>query len=113
MGKKCEDNWKETLQVGDIIEATDEYGKNYEGFVRYIYPKEHETTNGKCIIHFVGWKTKWDERLDIDSDKIMKRYTNKTGPRRLKSKKGQHIYFYDDDYDAMLSEITLCSKLKK
>ena len=74
------DDWRETLQTGDIVECKDEYEKWYETLVRYVYPKEHKTMAGKCIIHYIGWNIKWDEPLDIDSDRIAKRYTNHWKP---------------------------------
>jgi len=68
-------DWRDILKTGDIIECKDEQEKWYESLVRYVYPKEHKTMAGKCIIHYIGWNPKWDEPLDIDSNRICKRYT--------------------------------------
>merc|ERR1712228_286361 len=69
------DDWRETMKTGDIVECKDEQEKWYESLVRYVYPKEHKTMAGKCIIHYIGWNIKWDEPVDIDSERICKRYT--------------------------------------
>merc|ERR1712154_313664 len=78
--------------IGDIIEVRDGYGKDFESVVRYIYPNDHETMSGKCVIHYIGWETKWDETLDVNSNRIMKRYTHCKGPFR-KGRKRQRILF--------------------
>merc|ERR1712228_704153 len=82
------DDWRETMQTGDIVEAKDEQGEYYESLVRFVYPKDHKTMAGKCIIHYIGWNIKWDEPLDIDSDRICKRYTHCSKahrPREIKA----------------------------
>merc|ERR1712066_435381 len=42
-------DWRETLQIGDIVEVRDFKGKDFESVVRYIYPNDHETMSGKCV----------------------------------------------------------------
>ena len=75
-------NWRETIQIGDIIDAKDEQDKWYETLVRYVYPKGHEH-EGKMIVHFIGWNLKWDEILLIEDDeRVAKRHTHTRGPHR-------------------------------
>ena len=69
----------------------DEQEKYYESLVRFVYPKDHETMAGKCIIHYIGWNIKWDEPLDINSDRICKRHSNKFGPHRHRRKEPVEI----------------------
>ena len=73
-------DWRQTLQTGDIIDAKDKKGKWYESLVRYVYPTS-STEYGKCIIHFIGWNRKWDEELFVnDYARLAKRHTHTTGP---------------------------------
>ena len=68
-------DWRETLQTGDIIDAKDTNNKWYESLVRYVYPESSERY-GNCIIHYIGWKTGWDEIIDIyDKERLMRRNT--------------------------------------
>eukprot|EP01083_Nonionella_stella_P026146 71984_1 len=39
-------------------------------------------TRQECIVHFIGWSTKWDEPLDISSDRLDKRHAHSSGPHR-------------------------------
>merc|ERR1712130_688811 len=75
-------DWRETLQTGDIVEAQDRKYNFYESLVRYVYPKNHQTMAGKCIIHFIGLDETKDEILSVDSVRICKRYTHYSKPKR-------------------------------
>lgn len=75
------DDWRETMQVGDIVEVKDEQEKDYESLIRYVYPDSK-----RCIVHYIGWNIKWDEALDVNSSRIVKRYTNRVGPHRPRKK---------------------------
>merc|ERR1712228_651534 len=90
------DDWRETMQTGDIVEAKDEQGEYYESLVRFVYPKDHKTMAGKCIIHYIGWNIKWDEPLDIDSDRIRKRYTHCALPHRVRQKTQRQLILERD-----------------
>merc|ERR1712228_1145425 len=79
-------DWRVTMQTGDIVEVEDTTQKYYESLVRFVYPKDHKTMAGKCIIHYIGWNIKWDETMDIDSNRICKRYTHCFLPHRPRQK---------------------------
>lgn len=79
-------DWRETMQTGDIVEVEDTTQKYYESLVRFVYPKDHKTMAGKCTIHYIGWNIKWDETMDIDSNRICKRYTHCFLPHRPRQK---------------------------
>ena len=89
--KKCEwprskgEDWRENLQVGDIIDVRDKCHKWYESMVRYIYPKKSEHY-GNCIVHYIGWKLKWNKMIALDSDRLAKRNRHTKGPYRRKTK---------------------------
>merc|ERR1712130_663499 len=116
------------LQVGDIVEAKMVNGDNYygsyynfhycESVIRYVYPKDHETMSGKCVVHFIGSREREretsDEAIDIDSDRIVKRGTYCYGPSGYRNRADdtredrpwsdysyeyRRRYRYDDDYD--------------
>merc|ERR1719461_314215 len=75
-------NWRKTMQTGDIVNVMDNQGKWHESLVRFVYPKDHKTMANKCIIHYIGWNIKWDETLDVDDERIKKRYSEIVGPHR-------------------------------
>merc|ERR1712241_133094 len=80
------DDWRETMQTGDIVNVMDDQEKWYESLVRFVHPKDHKTMANKCIIHYIGWNIKWDETLDVDSKRIMKRHLETSGPPRLRKR---------------------------
>ena len=67
------DDWRKTLQTGDIIGAMDDEGKWYESLVRYVYAGDHATMSDKCVIHYIGWNKKWDEIVNVEDDRLQKR----------------------------------------
>ena len=75
------DDWRVSLQIGDIIDCGDKQDKWYESMVRYIYPLGSDKY-GKCIVHYIGWHKKWDEEIDINSDRLSKRNSRTRGPHR-------------------------------
>ena len=75
------DDWRKTLQVGDIIDCRDKQDKWYESQVIFIHPSDSDKY-GKCIVHYIGWHSKWDEEIDINSDRLNKRHSKTKGPRR-------------------------------
>ena len=78
--KGCD--WRHTLQIGDIIDVKDSHNEWYEAVIVYIYPKDSDKA-GQCIVHYIGWKTKWDEILSIsDEDRLAKRHIHTKGPYR-------------------------------
>ena len=76
---KRRSDWREALQIGDIIDVKDTQNKWYESVVRYVYPP---TSNkyGKCVIHYIGWREKYDEELNINDRRLAKRNTYTSGP---------------------------------
>merc|ERR1712154_394370 len=65
----------------------DDQQKWYESLIRYVYPKDHESMAGKCIVHYIGWNIKWDEPLDINDDERLKqRHSESNGPHRPRKK---------------------------
>ena len=73
-------DWRDTLSVGDIVDAKDKESVWYEAMIRYVYPKE-SNKYGKCAVHYIGWDAKWDEILDIkDTWRLARRHTCTTGP---------------------------------
>jgi len=84
--RQTSDDWRQKLQIGDIVDAGRMNGYYdprpiyFEGVIRYVYPKDHETMSGKCVVHFIGLRERENEILDIDSDRIMKRRAYTYGP---------------------------------
>ena len=69
--KGKDDDWRKTLQAGDIVDAKDSKGKWYESLVKYVYPKSSKK-KGKCVIHYIGWSDEYDEMVNISAAKIFK-----------------------------------------
>jgi len=90
------DSWRSTLRCGDIIDANDEYGQTgkwYESVVRCVYPSQHPK-HGQCKVHYIGWEMKWDEDIDVDSQRLAKRGTHTNGPHRAHSSHGDVVSDY-------------------
>eukprot|EP01084_Bolivina_argentea_P102005 182815_1 len=89
------DNWRETIQIGDIIDHLDNVHKWYESLVRYIFPKGHEN-EGNIVIHDIGWSTRYDEIIEINAKNLVKRNTNTKGSfRRSKMQIHTHHPYLD------------------
>eukprot|EP01084_Bolivina_argentea_P159432 277665_1 len=74
------DDWRETLKIGDIIDARDSENHWYESMVRLVYP-ENSNNAGKCVIHYIGWLPKWDEIFNVDdTERLAKRHAHTNGP---------------------------------
>eukprot|EP01084_Bolivina_argentea_P070180 127617_1 len=75
-----DNNWRETLQIGDIIDVKDRKGDWYESLIRYVFPHNSDKA-GKCVVHYIGWNSKFDEILIIyDVCRLAKRHTHTKGP---------------------------------
>merc|ERR1712154_338292 len=62
-----------------------------QSVIRYIYPKDHKTMSGKCVVQYVGWEKDGDEAyqtLDIVSDSIKKRECKNIGPYHSRLRTG-------------------------
>merc|ERR1719242_1875039 len=95
------DDWRETLSTGDIIDVKDEQEKWYESLIRYVYPTDHATMSGKCIVHYIGWNIKWDEPLDCSDERLTKRHSESKGPHRPRKKEYGNSGgggYYDNSY---------------
>ena len=79
------DWWRGFLQSGDIVDVMDGQGKWYESVLRFVYPVGHEK-HGMCIVHYIGWKDKCDEGLQIESKRIAERNAHTTGPYKVRSR---------------------------
>merc|ERR1719203_2650605 len=103
------------MQVGDIVVAKREHVRHNgylryltytECVVRYVYPKDHETMSGQCVIHHIGYGERHDEALDINSERIFSRRTDSRGPpvrmrtdwNRSRSDYGYSHYSYSGHY---------------
>jgi len=76
--------WAQTLKVGDIVDAKDEEGKWYEVVIRYIEGSDDDRI---LYIHYIGWNTKWDEKVPASHvSRIQRRGTNTDGPHRYVSR---------------------------
>mmetsp|Transcript_30044 Transcript_30044/g.47979 ORF Transcript_30044/g.47979 Transcript_30044/m.47979 type:complete len:1184 (-) Transcript_30044:396-3947(-) len=75
------DDWKETIAVGDILDVRDEQEKWYETVIRLVGKPDTDHA-GKFIVHYIGWNIKWDEWVEIDSERVEKRHTNTKAPHR-------------------------------
>ena len=76
------DNWRETLQTGDLIDVKDDQLKWFDCLVRCVYLHDGYKF-GKCCIHYTGWSIKCDEDINISNEeRLAKRHTHSTGPTR-------------------------------
>lgn len=96
---KPDEEWKK-FKVGDIIDVKDENNKWYEVLIRYVFnpvTKETDDTSSSADdnaetrvqlgVHYIGWNTKWDEKVYADDDThVCKRHTNTSAPHRPKKK---------------------------
>merc|ERR1712113_1146399 len=48
------EDWRDTLQTGDIIECKDRSNDWRESLVRCVVPN-NSVNAGKCVIHYIGW----------------------------------------------------------
>ena len=100
------EDWRETLQTGDIIDCKDDQDKWYECLVRHVYPSDHEK-HGTFIVHYIGWNIKWDEPLKIaDTDRVSQRHCHTSGPHRPKKKDhyGGGGGYYDSSFSFWQNE---------
>eukprot|EP00455_Lapot_gusevi_P006773 TRINITY_DN128_c0_g1_i2.p1 TRINITY_DN128_c0_g1~~TRINITY_DN128_c0_g1_i2.p1 ORF type:complete len:941 (-),score=443.20 TRINITY_DN128_c0_g1_i2:252-3074(-) len=51
------------FEIGDDIDCKDSMGKWYESTIRDI-------KDGKVLVHFKGWQSKWDEWLEFNDDRM-------------------------------------------
>ena len=68
--------WRETLHVGDRIDAADASGDFFEALVREI-----DVGNKLIKVHFLGWSDGWDEEMPLKSERIQPRYSKVEGWR--------------------------------
>ena len=98
------DDWRETLQTGDIIDACDTKGNWYEALVRFVYPKDRgkwmsRLVNGPsnemaCGIHYIGWNAKWDDEIELgNAERLAKRHSHTTGPHRPRKRQNDNIVY--------------------
>ena len=81
--------WIQQLKVGDIIDVRDDQKKWYEAVIRNI---DNSDNKPKLIIHYVGWKLKYDtEVLASDAKRIRKRGVKTSGPHRPGKKRASVI----------------------
>eukprot|EP01084_Bolivina_argentea_P110958 198071_1 len=98
------DNWRQTLQTGDIVDVQDEQDGWYESWIRYVYPVNHPTMAGKCIVHFIGWNIKWDVPLSINESRLAKRHEHTKGPHRPRPKERGYSGYEDNSFSFWQNE---------
>jgi len=66
-------DWRQALRVEDLIDVKDEAGKWYEGTIRAI--------RSDCLLihQYNRWPLKWDEWIEIDSDRLERVHTYTNG----------------------------------
>ena len=89
---KNERDWTRSLKVGHIIDVNKPNRRSqhkwYEAVIRNIAGPENDR---KLAVHFIGWPTKFDEKISaMDSSRIQKRGTFTKGPCREPRVKIQH-----------------------
>merc|ERR1719242_227423 len=73
-------SWEQSLKVGDIVDAMDEVNKWYEAIIRY---NEDTPYTRRLHLHYIGWRSKWDEILHTENvSRIARRGTHTNGPHR-------------------------------
>mmetsp|Transcript_29401 Transcript_29401/g.71655 ORF Transcript_29401/g.71655 Transcript_29401/m.71655 type:complete len:974 (+) Transcript_29401:210-3131(+) len=81
-------DWKATLKVGDKIDALDTVNAWLVATVKDIKKEEQ-----KILIHYDGYETRWDEWLELDSERLAKKGTKKTKARATSSYTSSYSYY--------------------
>lgn len=65
-------NWR-NFKIGDLVDALDTTKKWFESTVR-------DVKDDKVLIHYNNWSSKWDEWINVNSDRLAQVHTYTTGP---------------------------------
>eukprot|EP01083_Nonionella_stella_P092178 257938_1 len=61
------------FRVGDVIDGLDTQRTWYESTIRDVKP-------GKVLVHYINWPSKWDEWIELPSERLAPRGTHTNGP---------------------------------